>query len=443
MITMRVAKELEWKQGAHYQLAVVGGGPAGIGAALAAARRGVKTVLLESYGFLGGVGTKSCVPLYFGFGTNGRQCTAGLSEEFVRRMDELGAASLMVDNRCEMPEFRPIAGRPLLAKVQMQPETMKLVYRRMLAEAGVDCMLYAHVVDAVVEDGKMRALLVSCLEGPVLLWAESFIDATGDALVLAAAGAGVRKYAREDSMHNSMFFFVGGVTPFQHEYNCAIYEQAYCEGRLPQKVWDHFGYSVQLHPGVVQIAVCYAIGDPLDCADMSRMDLELRENVFAIVDFLRREMPGFQHCYLLDTAMHIGVRAGQGIIGVDTLREEAVASGRMPEDIVAVIGSSYGAHANSARQFMADWSRREEGFCGVPLGALKSRDLINVLAAGRDISSDPHVIGAFRMMNTCMTLGEAAGLTAACALEKGIPAQNVAYGDLLPLLQQAGFILRP
>lgn len=442
MLTMETARACGYKEMGKYDLAVVGAGPAGIGAALAAARQGLRVALVESCGFPGGVGTQACVPLFFGFGVDGRQSTAGISEEFIRRMDAEGAASLLLHDGCAMPEFLPIGGRPLTAKVQLQPEMMKLTYRRMLKEAQVDAIFYAQMVDAVTQGPRVRALLVNFLEGPGLLTANYFIDATGDGRMFQAAGAPVRKYAPEDGLHKSMFFMVGGVTPFDHETACAAYRRAYAAGRLPQGVWDHFGYSIQLNPGVVQIAVCYAEGDGLNSRDMSRMDLEMRENVYKIVDFLRREMPGFSQCFLLETASHIGVRMAQGIVGRETFTEEMVARGLATPEPVALTSRRYGAHGNGAQGFMAAWSSDQRGFSAVPLGALISPVLENALAAGRCISAEPRIIGAFRMMNTCMTLGEAAGLAAALAAGSGEDVRALPYARLRPLLDRAGFILQ-
>jgi len=437
MLTKELAKQCGWKENGRYDVVVIGAGPAGIGAAISAARKGMRVALIESCGFAGGVATKSCVPLYYGFGVDGKQSTAGLSEEFIRRMDEVGAASFIVARDCAFPEFRPIAGRPLTAKIQLHPETMKLMYRRMLDEAKVDCIFYAQMVDAVTEGDRITALLVNFLEGPGLVYADYFIDCTGDALMFRQAGVPVNKYAEEDGMHKSMFFFVGGVTPFDHDYNCKLYQEARAAGRLPEKVWGHFGYSLSLNPGVVNVAVCFNEGDALDSRDMSRMDGELRETVFAIVDFLRKEMPGFAGCYLLETASHVGVRVGQGIVGMDSVTEGLIASGMATDTPVALINRSYGAHANKRKTFMATWSVHSGGFSAVPMGALVSPSLANALAAGRCISADPHTVGTFRMMNTCMTLGEAAGLMASL----GGDMRALEYARLRPELDKADFIL--
>ena len=443
MLTPKMAQLCGWKENGNYDLVVVGAGPSGIGAAIAAARKGLKVALVEGYGFPGGVATKSCVPLYFGFGVDGKQSTAGLSEEFIRRMDEIGAASLILNNGCAMPEFKKINGRPLTAKVQLHPETVKLMHRRMLDEAGVECIFYAQMVDAVVEDEKIIALLVNFLEGPGLIYADYFIDATGDGLMIQAAGAPVRKYAPEDGMHKSMFFFVGGVTPFDHEYNCQLYKEAFEAGKLPDKVWNHFGYSVQFNPGVVQIAVCYGEGDSLNSRDMSRMDLEMRENVYAVLDFLKKEMPGFSQCYLLETASHIGVRMAQGIVGRETFTAEMVEKGMATDEPIVLTSRSYGAHGNGAKKtFNAAWSRHLPGFSAVPMGCMIPPSLSNALAAGRCISSDPHVVGTFRMMNTCMTMGEAAGLMTWLAAGKHEDLRSLPYARLRPELDRAGFILK-
>lgn len=440
MFTKQAAEICGIKPGGRYDTIVVGAGPAGIGAAIASARRGLRTLLIESGGYAGGVATRCCVPLYFGFDSGGVQLTAGLSEEFVRRMDEIGAASFMVNNDCAMPEFSRIGGRPITGKVQMKPEHMKLMLRRMLEESGVECLFYARFVDAVNDNGRVASIIVSCLEGARLYEADTFIDCTGDALLCHAADPkSVVKYGDEFSMHKSMFFFVGGVTPFDGRYNRQLYKELYEKGRVPGNVWPSFGHSVQLTPGVVQIAVCFATGDAVSSADMSRMDRELRENVFEIVEFLRREMPGFKDCYLLDTGESVGVRAGQGIVGKESVDYDSLYTGC--DDTVALTILSYGAHSNKKHEWLSAWADSRPGVGRVPMGALIPSALKNVLAAGRCISTDPKYIGVFRMMNTCMTLGEAAGLMAYAAKKHGISVCDVNYDMLLPLLRENSFIL--
>ena len=440
MIKESIAASCGFRNGGRYDTVVVGGGPAGFGAAMASARRGLKTLLIESSGYVGGVGTKCCAPIYAGFGVEGVQLISGVCEEFIRRMDELGAASFTINNSFLMPTFKPIGDAPITCKVQFKPEYMKLVFRRMLEEAGVECLFYTQFVDAVVKDSRISAILVSCMEGSTLIEGDTFIDCTGDALVCHAADpASVVKYSEEYNMHKSMFFLVGGVTPFNVEYNRKLYAELYKEGRVPGQVWASFSISGQLTPGIFQIAMCFTTGDGVNSADMTRMDGELRENVFRMMDFLHQEMPGFENCYLLDTPQKIGVRAGQGIIGKESVDDESVYG--ECATTVALTSRWYGAHSNKKNEFSSSWAKNDEGIGHVPMGALVPRALKNVLAAGRCISSDPKYISVFRMMSTCMTLGEAAGLMSFAARSKKIDVCDVEYADLLPLLKENSFIL--
>ena len=440
MIEKNVVASCCFRNGGRYDTVVVGGGPAGFGAAVAAARRGLKTLLIEDSGYVGGVGTKSCVPIFTGIDVKGVQIISGLCEEFIRRMDELGAASFTVNNKFTPPTRKAIKGAPIKGKVQFKPEYMKLVFRRMLNEAGVECLFYTRFVDAVVKDGRVSAILVSCVEGSTLIEADTFIDCTGDALLCHAADPdSVIKYSDEYSMHKSMFFYVGGVNQFDATYCGKLYAELYEAGRVPGNVWAHFGHTVQLNPGVVNIAVCYTTGDGVNSADMTRMDGVLREDVFRILEFLRKEMPGFENCYILDTPQKIGVRAGQGIIGKESVNEQTVYG--ECDTTIALTTQSYGWHSNKKNEMRSSWGKDDIGVGCVPMGALVPTSLKNVLAAGRCISTDPKYIEVFRYMSTCMTLGEAAGLMSFAAKNRGIDICDVEYSELLPLLKENSFIV--
>jgi len=440
VIAENIISSLGFQNGGEYDTVVVGGGPSGFGAAVAAARRGLKTLLIENSGHVGGVATKSCVPIFTGIDVKGVQIISGLCEEFVRRMDALGAASFTVDNRFTPPTRKAINGAPVAGKVLFKPEYMKLVYRRILEESGVECLFYTHFVDAVGEDDRVSAILVNCIEGNMLIKAKTFIDCTGDALLCRAANAkSVVKYSEEYSMHKSMFFCVGGVNQFDAAYCGKLYAELYAAGRVPGNVWAHFGHTVQLNPGEVNIAVCYTTGDGVCSADMTRMDGLLREDVFRILAFLRTEMPGFENCYIIETPQKIGVRAGQGIIGKESVNEKTLYG--ECDTTVALTTRSYGWHSNKKNEMRPSWAKDDVGAGCILMGALVPVSLKNVLAAGRCISTDPKLIEVFRYMSTCMTTGEAAGLMSAVAKNGEMDVCNVQYSELLPLLKENSFIL--
>lgn len=397
----------QWEVRGHYDLIVIGAGPAGIGASIAAARRGLRVALVEKAGFAGGTGTQCCLTLYYGYGVDGKQSTAGISDEFIRRMDKEGDACFLINGSTETPDYRPIGKKELTAKVQLQPEMTKVIFNRMLQEAGVECIFYTHMADVVVDEKRVKAVLLSGLEGTYLLEADLFADCTGDAMLCYLADPqSVVECTAENGMHNSLFMNVAGVTPFDIRYNQQLYRKLYDQGVVPSRAWDYFGFSILLNPGVVQVGLCYNVGDGVDSRDMTRMDQELREENYKMVNFLREYMPGFQHCWLEQTAQRVGVRVSRCIRGTDTLTEDDLFSDNY-RNPVALCWRNIGAHSNK-KKFMNDWAKQMNGCAAIPMGTLIPKDFDNVVVGGRCISADIKLTNAFRMMNTCMTTGETA-----------------------------------
>lgn len=411
---------------------VVGAGPAGIGAAVTCARLGKKTLLVEKYGYPGGVGTYGCCTILFRFGERGRQLVSGLAEEVIRRMDARGAASFLVNDGCQMPEFRPLGDRPLLGKVITKTEDLRVVYHDILSESGVEKLFYSHVCGAIREGRRIRGIVVDSLEGPGIIEGKVFIDASGDAHLVHRAGGRTEQAAPEATMHKSVFFMVGGVTPHDPQVNATRYRELFAAGAVPDKVWDHLGYSYQLDPGIVQLAFAYANGDACSSADMTRMDHELRKRNFEIVDFMKREMVGYEHCFPVNAAQQVCVRSGRHICGVNKLTEALLSSDELPAEPIVHIVRSYGSHSTDQKKGFAPAKRGTlSGFSAVPYGALIPDEFDNVLASGRCISVDECLMDTIRMMTTCMTTGQAAGIAAAIVIGSGLSTMTqVRYAEL-------------
>lgn len=438
----------DWKVRGRYDLVVVGAGPAGIGASIAAARRGLKVALVEKAAFPGGAGTQCNVPMFFGFDAAERQCTAGLSDEFVRRMDKLGAARFvrysMLDRKHPYSDFledRPIGDRELNKKVRFDAEMMKIVYNRMLVEAKVDCVFYTHLADVMAEGGHVQALLLAGVEGTYLLEAPLFADCTGDAqLCFLADPKSVEAVTPDRGMHQSIFANVGGVRPYDVPKNQAIYRDLRAKGRLPERMWDFFSYGEMMKPGVMQFGGWWTTGDVTDSRDLTRMDRELRDRIPEMLEFLRKNIPGYENCWLDETAHRVGVRVSRRIYGEETLTSD-ILFGKEYVRPVALCWRHTGGHSNSKSRFNAAWSRHEPGLAGVPMGTLVPKAFANVVVAGRCISAELELVDAYRMMNTCLTMGEAAGLMSVLAAKRGVGFKDVSYEELLPLMKENGFIL--
>ena len=438
-----------WKVNGHYDLIVIGAGPAGIGTSISAARRGLKVALIEKAAFAGGTGTQCNVPLFFGFDADKHQTTAGLAEEFIRRMDAVGAARFMVYSFADDPheyidvmERQPIGDRELNKKVRLKPEMMKVIYNRMLIEAGVDCIFYTHLADVLMEENRVKAVLLAGLEGTYLLEANMFADCSGDAqLCFLANPNSVETVDVENGMHQSLVFNVGGVTPFDIKYNRKRYKELYDAGLTPNRAWAHYSYSQMFNPGVQQVFGSQNVGDPTNSKDMTRVDRELREQNVEMMEFLRTYMPGYENCWVEQESHRVGVRVSRRIYGMETITEDTIFGDEIIHP-VALCWRHTGGHSNG-KKFEAAWARHAKGVTGVPMGTLIPKAFDNVVVAGRCISGEFHCIDSYRMMDTCMTMGEAAGLIAYLAITNKKNVQHISYEELLPLMKENGFILSP
>lgn len=423
----------------NYDVVVIGAGPGGIGAAIAAARMGMKTLIVEKYGFPGGVGTQACVPYLMGFAVDGKQIVGGIAEELVRELEALDSASFVIDT-VPIPEYKPINSRPLCANVLSSTESIRIAANRLLRRAGVECLYYASFVDTITENRQVTGVAIDCLEGMVLIRGSFFIDATGDAHLIHRAGGTICEYSPQESMHKSIFFDVAGVSQYDVRENSRIYKELFVQGKTPAFALDYFATLNKLEPGVVKVCLTKSAGDGLSSAEMTRMDSEMREQIPEIINFLRREMPGFKHCYLINSAIHVGVRAGRRIVGHDTLTVDIVDSQVLPQKTIALIGRTYGSHSIEKR-FVPDWRKVQPGVSGVPLGAIIPVDFDNVLAAGRCISAESQVFDTFRLMPRCMTIGQAAGITAALSNKEKIQPLLVEFNKIKNKLVDNNVIL--
>lgn len=409
-----------------YDVAVFGAGPAGIGAAISAARAGRKTILVERYNFPGGVGAWGCQAIFFLFEDDSahptRQIIRGLADETVRLLDKRGAAHLMLHNTCTEPEKEPIGDRPLLGKVGFAPEDLKLVYHDLLSAAGVEKLFMCSLAGVVREGRHVTAAVVSCLEGPRAIRAREFIDATGDAQLVHLAGGETFKAAPAETMHKSIFADLCGVKPHDVAANRRRYRELYAAGKMPENVWSRMGLMFYAQPDHVQLPVAFAAGDNCSSADMTRMDSELRHVNDEVLKFYRREMPGYADAYFVNSSVQVAARDGRHAKGRFVL-DRAYLQGEVDaEDGIIPIHRAWGL-AHSVRQkegFSTKDTGRKPGLRLLPYRTLVPLDFDNVLVAGRGLSARPDVMGACRMMTTCMAMGQVAGTAAAIALDHGL-----------------------
>lgn len=419
---------------------VVGSGPAGLAAAVAAARSGATVRLIERFGFLGGNLTAGLVgPCMTSFSLDGQtQLVRGVFDEFVRRMQARGGAVHPSETKGGTP-YSGFIRYGHDAVTPFDPEAAKRVAQEMVLEENVDLLLHTWAVDAVVEDGAIQGIVVVNKSGMSYLGAKAVIDATGDGDIAALSGADFAKGRDSDGLMQPMtlFFRIGNVDdeaveqykrehpeelfPFQ-----SIVEEATRTGRytLPRRGVQLFK---TLEPGVWRINTTRVLGlDGTDAADLTRGEIEARRQVDVLMDFFKRELPGLADCKLIDTAATIGVRESRRITGEYELTLDDLVTGRRFDDVIAVAGYPVDIHSPSSDQGpFDDGIPPTANEYEIPYRSLVPAEVDGLLVTGRCISATHEALAAVRVMPPSFAMGEAAGIASAQAATTGGQVRSV------------------
>ena len=398
-----------------YDVCVVGAGPGGVGAAVAAARAGKRTILVEHYGYPGGAGTNCNSPTFFFYPYKGVQYLRGIADEFMRRLAKRGAAWFLTHDERYQPDYsRPVGDGPILDRVRSRIEDMRVAYHDFLDEAGVEKLFYTHLTGVVRDGGRITAAIVDCLEGPRAIRAKVFVDATGAAHLVHRAGGKTRLAPPDKTMHKSIWATLSPGphdTPEVYKENQRIYNDLYRNHRerLPENIWT--GLAIGLCSG-------YVNGNSCDSRDMTRMDAEMRRRNFELLACYKRELKGFEDAYIVTAIHQIGSRSGRHIVGRATVDKRLVTTSAMPDDPVMPFVRQWGEHAASMKHgFGGEVHGELDGLGAVPYGALVPVDFSNVLACGLCISVEEDYVKTIRMMPNCIVSGQVAGTAAALALD--------------------------
>jgi glycine/D-amino acid oxidase-like deaminating enzyme len=417
---------------ADVDVCVAGGGPAGIGAALAAARAGARVCVLERYGFLGGNFTVASVGticgLYVAEGGSWAYVTRGVAEEVAEALKRAGAAN------------GPIAfkGTAVLLYV---PWAAKRLFDHLLGdEENITLFLHALVSDVVGDGERLDAVVVATKRGPQAVRARAFVDATGDADLVVHAGApwtigdpGQRQFA-------SMQFFLQHV-----DLSAAL---AAGPDALNQAIAAHGEHLSRdggallptFRPGEVIGAMTRVRGPdggPLDVTDLAQAtygELEGRRLAEEAAAFVQEHVPGFADAFLADTAPALGVRETRRAVGRYVLRGDEVAGLARFDDAVAAGAWPQEYHVSGRSTEYR--SLPEGGYYQVPLRALQPRGPVNLFVAGRCISADHDALASTRVMAPSMALGQAAGAAAAL-----LARDELTVDDLQRSLKEQGAFL--
>jgi len=422
------------------EVVVVGGGPAGVGAAVAAARNGAETILVERYGHLGGMATGGLVVIFLAMSDGSEeQQIAGLCQEMVDRLDMVNGALypdrkyLGSDDEALVKQWKDyrscVREGKLRLNVYVDPELLKCVLNDMVEESGVHLFLHSWGSQAVVDNGVVQGVTFESKSGRQAVMGKIIIDATGDGDIFSSAGAE----------------FDGAVDPELRSSNLGL---AFRVCHVDNEVYHRFketeqkkyadlmgeikrlgGFNVTMHtsrsdtlwfnnwlPGL----------SPLNVEDLTWVEVNARKKMLKTHDFFKKHVPGFEESFIMDTASQIGTRGSRRLIGEHIVTEQDIRSGKIHDDSVAVCPSLY---HNASPEHPNPY---------IPYRSLVPRSIENLLAAGRCFSSDMFANDALNLIPHCIAMGEAAGTAAALAVKNGVSPRHVDHRILQAQLIDQG-----
>ena len=441
------------------EVVVVGGGPAGLSAAVAAARNGANTLLVERNGFLGGVGTAGLCTSFMG---SEPLIIRGFSREIIDRLASYG---------CYVEGFNSF----------FDGEIMKYVCNEIATEAGVNLLFDTVLFKVLVDNNSVKGVTVLNKSGHTAILAEVVVDATGDGDVAARAGAMFQKGNEQGQMQSmTLMFRMGGVDvkrlidfALAHKELFDLNEHVETSGKtfggrfdndvsildtstdppliciggfgpLVKEAKDkgdlylphNLGFWVEglWVPDEVLINTTNVVGaDGTSAEDLSNAWIDSRKQVMSLVKFLQTRVPGFEKSHLIDTAQNLGVRETRRIVGEYMLTKEDVIEGRRFPD--GVFRNSYPIDVTPVSLDKSQiWIKPKKPFYEIPYRCLLPKGIDNLLVAGRCMSVTHEALGSTRSMICSMGAGQAAGTAAALAVREHIPPRNVKIDELQKLL---------
>ncbi len=416
---------------------VMGGGPAGLSAAIGAARAGAKTMLVERHGFLGGMWTAGMVLTLAGFNSWLRpyqRCVDGVAGEWIDRAAELGGANVNEG-----------------FVINSDPEVMKLVADSLVEEAGVSLFLHTWGARPISDGTTVRGAFVENVDGRHAILAKVTVDATGNGDLFAQGGAG---WVKSNSLQPmTMPFRLGGIAadpdvphdapatlpigpeagllrdPVLTDYSSvrrdialdrAAMRAARENGELPPFGGPWFG---GLEKDIAWVNMTRIIGDASDARDLTRAEVQGRQDTRRVVEYLRDNVPALEESYLLHTSTQIGIRETRRLEGVGTLTGDDLREARSFDDSIAL--GCWPIDVHPTEKTVGTHAMYVPEPFEIPYSILVPESLDGLLAAGRCVSADREALGSIRVGATCAAMGHAAGAAAALAAAGDVRPRDV------------------
>lgn len=444
---------------ADADVVVCGGGPGGFPAAIAAARHGAKVVLIERYGFLGGLATAGLVAPILSQHANESEepIVKGLLYELTQRMHAIGGSTSYEEALKEWG-------------IRFDAEAMKVVLDEMVQEAGVRVLLHTWIAGVVTDGKRIKAVLVESKSGRQAVTGKVFVDATGDADIAFHAGAPTTYGRTFDGKPESMGSFyqlanVPRVDEQRRKEIAGLMGKQMDAGTFAFYNTNVLAYRCAYHGDHTSANMTRFGGDPRSAADLTAGELSIRKNIWALVRWLRKSVPGFEDVYVQQTSPQIGPRESRQIVGPYALTGDDVRAGRRFDDAIArgswwidihcPLGHTYPVHLcvkecakgadcpfwaseHEDMLLLKDMYPPKGGWYDIPYRCLLSVGAPNLLSSGRCISATHEGMAGSRVMGSCVAIGQAAGTAAALATARKVDPASVDAPKLRAALREDG-----
>ncbi len=453
--TVRITKDIPLTRA--YDIVVCGSGPAGLAAAIAAARSGKSVLLVESRGQLGGTGTSGMVSHWLGgrLSNGSKWVVGGVFRSLSKKAADQGIALIPDNNTGSRYQPHGWNRGQLGVGIPFDPFEMAAFLDGEIASLGIEAFLDTAAIDVVRDGGTISHVIVNNKSGIAAVPAKMVIDATGDADISSFAGCDVRIGRDEDHLMTpaTLMFHVDNVdqdtlAKYIEEHRSSRFRELIKEMRA-EGVWD-FPYdifiSVQMtEKGTMMINTPRLTGiDGLNGVSVSEGYRQGRHEIMELLGIMRKKIPGFSKVRLKAIAPMLGIRETRRIMGEYTLTVEDLVAGK---DFDGTIGwSSYGWDLPDPKrpsyQPMSEKKVDKRPVTPIPYNIMVPSGVDNLITPGRSVSCERDVLGPLRVSAPCFAMGEAAGQAASMAIDKKYPFKAVDVQKLRSGLEKEGAVIR-
>ncbi|WP_298703654.1 FAD-dependent oxidoreductase [uncultured Veillonella sp.] len=394
----------------NYDVVVIGGGPAGIAAAISASKSCAKTILIEREGMFGGQATMSQVAAFCGFYTRGTHpdlVIGGVGELLLNKMKKYGF------------DIKPYPSKSTgNSNIKFDPEIMKVIFDELLVESGTELRLHTQFVKANAVNHQINSIICVDDDGELVIEGKQFIDTTGNGNLIQNLGLPIVWGDEYGNTQQASMVFKLSNLPSRDILNVEI-ENAIKQAKKDgiKNIFKEKGMIIKHeHDTIGYCTIPSVFVEHLNGETLTKAEINLRKQVLSYVDVIRKYIRGCENVKLVQSGPQLGVREGRRVIGEEIL---------LGKDVLACVkrNDSIGRAAWSVELHKGDRAVEykllpDNEYASIPLGIIKARDCKNLWVGGRLVSTDSVAFGSLRVMGTSMVTGQAAGVAAALMTQR-------------------------